>query len=82
MSGRIDNKARKPVEMNPITRFIENPTRKGAIHAKCAECMGCSSSLQGKGFKDHLEPGFRALIRDCTSPACPIFQYRPFKDKK
>jgi len=58
-------------ETNPIARFRANPTRKSAIHAMCAHCMGCTV--------DSLEAGFRADIRDCASKDCPLYDFRPFQ---
>jgi len=40
----------------------------------CAHCMGCT--------KDHIEPGFRECIRNCTAPSCPLYFYRPYQDKE
>lgn len=42
-------------ENNPVTRNLKKTTRKRAIEAMCAHCMGCTSALQGSGFKNHLE---------------------------
>lgn len=63
--------ARKAVESNPIRRFQANPGRTLAIHAMCASCMGCD--------ENHMEPGFRANIRECTTVKCPLHNYRPFQ---
>ena len=60
-------------EFNPIARFKKRPTHLNAIKAMCAACMGCSET--------HLERGFRDSIRDCTSKACPLHRYRPFRAK-
>ena len=50
---------------NLVERFFSLvPSRKRAIDAKCAECMGCT--------KDHLEEGFKNEIRFCTAPHCPL----------
>lgn len=58
---------------NPIARFRKNPTRPNAIKAMCANCMGCTD--------EEINPGFRSLIRDCTSPKCPLYAFRPYKEK-
>lgn len=58
-------------EHNPIRRFLRNKTRKTAIGAFCAQCMGCT--------KDSLEVGYKADIRGCTAPECPLYGYRPYK---
>jgi len=66
-------------ENNPVTRNLKKTTRKRAIEAMCAHCMGCTSTLQGSGFKNHLEAGFRASIANCTASHCPLYQWRPFQ---
>lgn len=59
------------IEMNPILQYEKYPTRGKAIKAMCAHCMGCT--------REHMEPGFRQCIRDCTSEGCPLHRYRPFQ---
>lgn len=62
-------------ETNPIARFYSKPTPLKAVHAKCAECMGCT--------KSHLEGGFRTSISNCSSYSCPLYEFRPYlSDKK
>ena len=61
-------------EHNPIKRAGKKPTYLNAIKAMCAHCMGCTS--------DHMEDGFRQSIRDCSSTACPLHNYRPYQEKK
>lgn len=61
------------VESNPIRKFRAKPTRSSAIKAMCAHCMGCTD--------DSIEPGFRGLVRDCASTACPLWQFRPYRGK-
>lgn len=63
----------KPTQ-NPLKRALIRPTRKNAINAMCAHCMGCTA--------DHIESGFRKAICDCTSTKCPLFSYRPYQIKK
>lgn len=59
-------------EHNPIVRNIGNSkSLRAAIDAQCAHCMGCTA--------DHIEPGFRESIRDCSAPACPLFNFRPYQ---
>lgn len=58
-------------EINPIIRLRAKPSRVNAIKAKCAECMGCTA--------DHVERGFRELIRACTAQVCPLHSFRPYQ---
>jgi hypothetical protein len=69
----------KKAEMNPVKRYYAKPTRKSAINAMCAYCMGCTAIEQKNGQEDHLEHGFRNEIKHCTAPACPLFRFRPFQ---
>ena len=57
---------------NPIARNQSRPTYLNAIKAMCAHCVGCTET--------HLERGFRESIRACSSPRCPIYRYRPYRD--
>jgi len=66
------NEKQAPIT-NPILKYREKPTRAYAIKAMCAQCMGCT--------ENHTEPGFRTLIKDCTSQSCPIHHFRPYKEK-
>ena len=59
---------------NPIIQYERKRTRQRAIKAMCAHCMGCT--------RDHIEPGFRECIRNCTAPHCPLYFYRPYQDKE
>ena len=68
------NTMKKTPESNPIIRLRAAPTRGNAIKAMCAQCMGCTD--------DNIEPGFRALIRDCTSPQCALYAFRPYRPKQ
>ena len=81
MSLRISEPEVKKAEMNPIKRLYARPTRKTAINAFCSTCMGSSASEQGEAFQDHLEPGFRIEIRNCLTPACPLYDFRPYQNK-
>lgn len=69
---------------NPVTKCFaaEKPSWRLSINAFCATCMGCSSELQGPGYAEHMEQGFRHMIRDCPSTACPLHHWRPFQEKK
>ncbi len=82
MSRRVSESGANKREMNPIKRYYVKSTRKAAINAMCAYCMGCMSTEQGNGSQDHLEPGFRTEIRNCSAPACPLFDYRPYQANK
>ena len=44
-----------------------------AINAQCAHCMGCTA--------DHMEPDYRNSIRNCTSNQCPLWHFRPYREK-
>lgn len=59
------------METNPIARFRANQTRKNAIHAMCAHCMGCTDEA--------IEAGFRADIAGCTHTKCPLYSFRPYQ---
>lgn len=41
-------------------------SKAAAIKAMCQECMG-------------YDDGSTAAIRDCTSPACPLYPHRPYQ---
>ena len=82
MSPRRSEPGASKREMNPIKRYYAKPTRKSAINAMCAYCMGCTSVEQGNGQENHLEQGFRNKIKYCTSPACSLFDFRPYQDKR
>lgn len=60
-------------EMNPILRYDRRPTRKNAINAMCAHCMGCT--------REELEVGFRNDVKNCASTECPLHRFRPFQSK-
>jgi len=60
---------------NPVARSLAlPPSRKRAIDAKCAECMGCT--------KDHLEEGYKSEIRNCSAQDCSLYSFRPYKMPK
>jgi len=69
-------------EMNPITRAVQKPSRKHAVNAMCAHCVECTASLQGNGLTDHLEAGFRVVIRNCVATHCPLHSWRPYQKKE
>ena len=60
---------------NPIRQLLAKPnSRRLAINAKCAECVGCTLN--------DLETGFREAISSCSSLSCPLHVFRPFQRKK
>ena len=62
-------------QSNPILKFQENPnSRRFAINAMCAQCMGCTVSS--------LEGGFRNMIKNCTSTTCPLHSFRPYQTEE
>lgn len=61
---------------NLIRKHLANPSsRKLAIDAFCFHCMG--------GTKEETpDPGWRELIRTCTCLDCPLYLFRPYKNKE
>lgn len=49
-------------------KFEEKPTRPLAIKIKCIDCMGGEE-----------EPGYRQLIKECSSHGCSLREFRPYK---
>lgn len=47
-------------------KALQRRSMKTAVIAKCQDCMNWDNSQ----------------IRDCNVVTCPLWQYRPFKDKK
>ena len=61
--------------VNPVPENAGNRTSRAlAIKAMCAHCVGCTP--------DHIEPGFREEIRNCSAPNCPLWHFRPYQTKK
>lgn len=62
-------------EYNAIVKSQEDPvSRAKAINAFCFSCMGGTiNSLP--------DPGYRQAIRECTSPDCPLYSFRPYQIK-
>lgn len=57
---------------NPILKAKEEPnSRRFAIHAMCANCMGCT--------ENSIEAGFRNNIKNCKSTSCPLHSFRPYQ---
>ena len=60
---------------NPVSRFLSLPTsRKRAIDAMCAHCMGCTENT--------IEIGFKYNIKSCQTKTCPLHTFRPYQDKE
>jgi len=81
MSHIAHRKPRKKTEVNPLKRHYAKPTRKSAIFAFCAHCMGCTATEQGNGYTDHMERNYAKAIRQCSAPSCPLYRFRPFQVK-
>ena len=60
-------------ENNLIKKAKAYPASKiKAIAATCFHCFG--------GTIDEMpEPGWKNIIRTCTSPSCPLFPHRPYR---
>jgi hypothetical protein len=59
-------------QSNPIVKFHSVPhSRKAAINAMCAMCMGCTATS--------LEAGFRNMVKNCASTSCPLHAFRPYQ---
>ena len=63
-------------EFNPVLRYEQskNKTRKAAINAMCAHCMGCTSKS--------IERGFASNIKHCSVQNCPLYVFRPYQQKE
>jgi hypothetical protein len=71
---------------NPVSRYFALQTNgkksmRAAVNAMCSHCMGCTAKEQGYSDEDWIEPGFRKLIRNCTSTGCPLWEFRPYRGK-
>jgi hypothetical protein len=56
----------------PIDRHMRNPrSRKASIDAFCWSCMGGDGNV-----------GVSRMIRECSSPGCSLFGFRPYQMKK
>lgn len=69
----IENEDNSLPEYNPVVKWEKSRkvSRRLAINAFCAQCMGCSV--------DHREQGVIVLIRNCTSKNCPLYIFRPYQ---
>ena len=55
----------------PVDRLKRNPrSRKAAIDAYCWNCLGGDGSV-----------GVTRMIRECSSPGCALFAFRPYQQK-
>ena len=55
---------------NHIQKWKERNTRAMAINAFCCQCMG--------GTEDDMTE-VRVTVAGCTSPECPLYEWRPYK---
>ena len=59
------------LQSTPIDRLHRRPgSRKAAIDAFCWNCMGGEGNV-----------GVPRMIRECTSPGCALFRFRPYQEK-
>ena len=57
---------------NPFIRASrKSGSRKHAIFAMCAWCVGCTPEAE--------EPLWRRDISDCRATRCPLWRFRPFQ---
>jgi len=64
-SKLAENRSRGIKPLNPIEKAKQNPkSMRLAINAQCYDCMG-------------RESGWRNEVKNCTSPNCPLFGFRP-----
>ena len=63
-------------KFNPIIQFQRNPnSRAKAINAKCVlNALGVPQNDFRKGFKES--------ISFCSSYACPLYRFRPYRSGK
>jgi hypothetical protein len=56
----------------PIDRHRRKPgSRKAAVDAFCWSCLGGDGNV-----------GVPGMIRECSSPGCSLFGFRPYQKKK
>ena len=57
---------------NPFLRSDrDSGSRKKAISAMSAHCMGCT--------REEQEPGWRDDVRNCKSVGCPLWRFRAYQ---
>lgn len=68
---RAKREAGEEVERrNPMEKHLDEPSSRAlAVAAKCFDCVG---GLNADG-------GYRRCIRECASPRCPLYNFRPYK---
>ena len=59
-------KADAPSCLHTFERAYEGRSKQAGIKAFCLECIGYD----------------RTAIRNCTAPACPLYEVRPFQGQK
>ncbi len=60
-------------EFNLVRRAHANPNSKvRAIAAMCFQCMGGTGTTMP-------DPGWKHMIRTCTSTTCALYGHRPYK---
>lgn len=70
----LKNNPPLPVERkNMIEKWRAKNTRRNAINAFCCECMGATA-------EDFT--GIRNLVSECTSKLCPLYDWRPYKQRQ
>ena len=63
------------IEHNAVVKNLGNvKSLRLAVNAMCFHCMGCT--------EDHYEPGTKEEIRNCSSPKCPLYNFRPYQPKE
>jgi hypothetical protein len=63
------------VETNLIRKAQADPkSLRKAINAMCFACFGGTKA-------DQPDPGWRDMIRTCTSPQCPLWPHRPYRTR-
>ena len=55
-----------PSCLKTFEKAYEGRSKQAAIKAHCLECVGYD----------------RTAIRNCTAPACPLYEVRPFQGQK
>ena len=66
----IERRIRKiPLPILPkYMKAIEGNSRSAAVFSFCCECMGWDNYTAG--------------VKECTDLGCPLYNFRPYKDKE